>query len=242
MSERARSFDAVAAAYERHRPDYPPEALEWAAARLGLEPGARVLDLGAGTGKLTRGLLALGFAPVAVEPGPAMLAELRAALPGVEAHEGAAEAIPLPEASVDAAVAGQAYHWFDHDLAPRELRRVIRPGGGLALLWNWWDVRDPLQRRVAALLDSPHGASFEPLPGPPEFERLGRTTVESVRESTPDALVGRVGTTSALVTASTEARERLLADVRALAAARGERFPLPQLTYVFAFRRLDALS
>lgn len=238
MSERSRSFDSVAAEYERHRPEYPREALLWIAERLDLPPGRRVLDVGAGTGKLTRGLLALGLEVVAVEPGSSMLAELRQGLPGVEAQEGSAEAIPIPDASVDAAVAGQAYHWFDPEAAPAEIRRVLRPGGGLGLLWNWWDVRDPLQHRLTELLDSPHDPTFEPLPGPPFFEELARTTVESVHETTPDGLVARLATTSGVITAAPEQARALLDEVAALAATRGDRLALSQLTYVFAFRRL----
>ena len=137
MSDRSRSFDGAAVEYERHRPDYPEHALRWAAERLGLGPGARVLDVGAGTGKLTRGLFALGFDVVAVEPGPPMLAQLRVVLPNVDALDGPAEAIPLEDASVDAAMAGQAYHWFDPERAVPELHRVVRPAGGVALFWNW---------------------------------------------------------------------------------------------------------
>src|SRR5207249_12201497 len=132
-SERARSFESVAAEYERHRPEYPEEALRRAAGLLGLEPGARVLDIGAGTGKRTRGLVAVGLDVVAVEPGGPMLEQLRIAVPEAEAFGGAAEAIPLADASVSAAFAGQAYHWFDRDRALPELHRVIRPGGGLSL-------------------------------------------------------------------------------------------------------------
>src|SRR5436309_7163715 len=99
VSERARSFESVAAEYERHRPEYPEEALRRAAGLLGLEPGARVLDIGAGTGKLTRGLVAVGLDVVAVEPGGPMLEQLRIAVPEAEAFGGAAEAIPLADAS-----------------------------------------------------------------------------------------------------------------------------------------------
>ena len=132
---RSRSFESVAAEYERHRPEYPEEALRWASEQLGLAPGAHVLDVGAGTGKLTRGLVALGFDVVAVEPGASMLHQLRSAVPEVEALEGPAESIPLPDESVEAAFAGQAYHWFDRERAVPELHRVVRAGGGLAPRW-----------------------------------------------------------------------------------------------------------
>ena len=104
-------------------------------------PGPRVLDLGAGTGKLTATLVALGADVIAVEPDPAMLAELRRALPAVRALPGSAEAIPLPDASVDAVLAGNAMHWFDMDVAGPEIARVLAPGGILAGLWNVMDDR-----------------------------------------------------------------------------------------------------
>ena len=236
---RARSFDTVAAEYERNRPEYPQEALRWVAAQLGLGEGARVVDVGAGTGKLTRGLLALGLDVVAVEPGAPMRAQLVASVPGAEALEGSAEAIPLPDASVDGAVVGQAYHWFDPDRAPPELHRVLRPDGGLALLWNWWDVRDPLQGRLAELLAFDPAGRFEPLPGAPLFAEVDRAVIESAPEATPDGLVARLATTSAMVTAEPARRRELLDAVHRLAAGYGDRFPLPQLTYVFAFRRVS---
>ena len=244
MSDRAirsRSFEAVAADYERYRPDYPEEALRWAAERLGLSAGVRVLDVGAGTGKLTRELVALGFEAVAVEPGAPMLDELRRAVPEAEAHEGPAEAIPLTDESVDAAFAGQAFHWFDQERALPELHRVIRSEGGLALLWNWWDERDPLQAELGRLIGY---AGHEPyrddeLPGTPWFRELGRTTVETAPESSPDALVGYLSTASAFLTAEPEEREESLRAVHELASRYGERFALPRLTYVFVFARLS---
>jgi SAM-dependent methyltransferase len=241
VSERARSFEAVAAEYERHRPEYPQEALSWAAGQLGLEPGARVLDVGAGTGKLTRGLVGLGFEVVAVEPGAPMLEQLRAAVPDAEAHEGSAESIPLPGESVDAAFAGQAFHWFDRTEAVPELHRVIGPGGGLALLWNWWDERDPLQQELGELFGF---AGLEPyreevLPGSPWFRELGRAVVESVHESSREALVGYLSTASAFLVADSAEQERLLRAVRDLASRYGEHFSLPRLTYVFTFERLS---
>ncbi|MFD0077324.1 class I SAM-dependent methyltransferase [Streptomyces sp. NPDC127166] len=132
----ASSFGAAAVAYAEHRPDYAEAAVDWA---LASAPGMRVLDLGAGTGKLTATLAARGAEVVAVEPDPAMLAELRRALPDVQALQGGAEAIPLPDGSVDAVVAGNAMHWFDMAVAGPEIARVLAPRGVLAGLWNVMD-------------------------------------------------------------------------------------------------------
>jgi len=238
---RARSFETVASEYERHRPDYPPQAIAWAAERLGLPGGARVLDVGAGTGKLTRALVAAGFRVVAVEPGGAMLDELRVAVPAAEAHEAPAEDIPLDDASVDAAFAGQAYHWFDRARAVPELHRVVRPEGGLVLLWNWWDERDPLQKELGELVGYAGHDPYRPeeLPAEPWFREVGRTVVESVTESSPDALVGYLSTASGFLVAEPEERERLLGEVRAVASRYGDAFPLPRRTFVFAFERLS---
>lgn len=139
MEQRARSFDQAAGLYAAARPDYPASALDW------LLPTAarRVLDLGAGTGKLTRQLVDRGLEVVAVEPSPQMCAELAAYVPEADLREGSAEQIPLPDSSVDAVLVGQAFHWFDRDRALPEIARVLRPGGRLGLLWNFDDDRVP---------------------------------------------------------------------------------------------------
>jgi SAM-dependent methyltransferase len=242
-SARARSFETVATDYERHRPDYPREAIEWAAAELGLGAGARVLDVGAGTGKLTRGLVAAGFEVAAVEPGGAMLDELRIAVPEAEAHEAPAEQIPLPDASRDAVFAAQAFHWFDRELALAQFQRVLRPGGGLALVWSWWDERDPLQAELGPVVGYAGRKPYreEELPGAPWFEAAGRTVAESVSESSPDALVAMLLTTSRYLLEEPADRERSLREVHAIASRYGERFAWPQLTYVFAYRRLESV-
>jgi SAM-dependent methyltransferase len=241
VSDRARSFESVAAEYERHRPGYPEEALRWATEQLGLDPGARVLDIGAGTGKLTRRLVSLGYDVVAVEPGAPMLDELRAAVPEAEAREASAESIPVRDETVDAAFAGQAYHWFDRERALPELQRVIKTGGGLVLLWNWWNERDPLQRELGELIGYAGHEPYrnEELPGEPWFREVGRTVVETLEESSPDALVGDLSTASAFLTAEPDEREESLRAVHELASRYGERFPLPRLTYAFAFERLS---
>ncbi|HYZ75840.1 MAG TPA: class I SAM-dependent methyltransferase [Gaiellaceae bacterium] len=158
--ELAQSFGAAAAEYERVRPDWPAAAVDRAVALLGLEPDADVVDLAAGTGKLTR-LLAERFdRVVAVEPDPRMRALL-----DVEAHPGTAERIPLAAESADAVCVGDAFHWFDAPAALTEIARVLRPRGGLVLLWNdWWKTEPPIPEAATALLREPYersGRSFE---------------------------------------------------------------------------------
>ena len=144
-NERRQSFGGAAADYAQGRPTYPLDAVTWA-----LPAGARrALDLGAGTGRLTERLLAIGMDVVAVEP----LADMRAFIPtAAEALDGTAEAIPLPDASVDAVVAGQAFHWFDIPRAMVEIARVLRPGGTVGLFWNMLDDREPWVAKLATAI------------------------------------------------------------------------------------------
>ena len=137
----AANFGAVADSYERGRPDYPPAVVGAIAGELGLRPGARVLDLAAGTGKLTRALVTAGFDVVAVEPQAELRARLEAVLAPERIHEGTAEAIPLADGSVEAVTVADGFHWFRADEALEEIRRVLAPGGGIALIttfpeWN----------------------------------------------------------------------------------------------------------
>jgi SAM-dependent methyltransferase len=141
-AKRGSSFGAVAAEYAQFRPDYPADAVRWCVAPVGRDIGSlRLLDLGAGTGKLTALLTALGADVTAVEPDQAMLGELRRALPSVRALPGSAEQIPLADASVDAVLCGQSLHWFNLERALPEIARVLVPGGTLAGLWNSDDDR-----------------------------------------------------------------------------------------------------
>jgi SAM-dependent methyltransferase len=142
------SFAGVADAYERGRPGYPEEAVRW----LTGDTPCNVVDLGAGTGKLTRGLVALGHRVTAVEPLAEMRGELEAALPGVPALAGSAESIPLPDASADVVTCAQAFHWFAHAVALPEIARVLRTRGRLALVWNSRDDRDPWMARLSAII------------------------------------------------------------------------------------------
>jgi len=156
-AQRARSFGRVAAEYERGRPGYPPEAIEWL---LGARP-LEVLDLGAGTGKLTRALLDAGHRVTAVEPLDEMRAILSSRLPTARALAGSAEHLPLADASVDAVAVGSAFHWFDESAALAEIARVLRPRGVLGLLGNAFEVSSPWVARVREIL------------GPPAIERPG---------------------------------------------------------------------
>ena len=153
-ARQAASFDLAAEVYERARPEYPSEAVDWL-----IPAGATtVLDLGAGTGKLTRALVARELDVVAVDPSPKMLAQLTASLPGVLVHEGTAEDIPLADASVDAVLVAQAWHWVDQDVALPSVARVLKPGGRLALVWN---LRDERVDWVRALTVAMHAANAE---------------------------------------------------------------------------------
>lgn len=161
----ARSFGSEAARYHQVRPAYPAAALDLVLAQL---PAGRhrILDLGAGTGKLTDSLIGRAAEVVAVEPDPQMLAVLAGRLPQVRALAGSAEQIPLPDSSVDAVVAGQAFHWFRRPAADRELARVLRPGGVVGLIWN---LPDRSVEWVAKLYwasrqrEQPSQQQFEPL-------------------------------------------------------------------------------
>ena len=230
MSDRLRcSFDSVADVYERSRPSYAPSALAWIAGELLL---GRVLDLGAGTGKLTRQLVGLGADVVAVEPGEEMLRVLRASLPAVEALAGSAEAIPLPDGSVDAVTVGQAFHWFRVAEALAEIHRVLRPGGGYALLWNRWDESDELMRALNAVVDRlrerPARAREKQreVASSPLFRGYEERGFPHTDEVPAEAAVERIASISALAAASPERRAEALVDVRELVGAGTVRFPM----------------
>jgi SAM-dependent methyltransferase len=165
--ERARSFGAVAAAYDAGRPTFPVEALTWMLGQASVQGRRQVLDLGAGTGKLAAVAAALGHDVIAVDPSEEMLTVCRK-VTGVDTMVGAAESIPLAHGSVDAVIVGQAFHWFDHARALPEIARVLRPHGVLGLLWNHYDTVVPWVRRLhRAILgeDFLAGADqFDPMP------------------------------------------------------------------------------
>jgi SAM-dependent methyltransferase len=210
----ARSFGSEAARYHQTRPSYPPAALDLvlnSLTEVGETP-RRFLDVGAGTGKLTALLLDRGAEVVAVDPDPDMLAVLAQQLPGVRALAGRAEAIPLPDGSVDAVVAGQAYHWFSRPDADREIARVLRPGGVAGLFWN---ISDHGVEWVAEL----YRATRQPaLPGAGEFEPLDTELFGPLEQSAvpsehllagPDGLRDLVHTWSWVITRSAEEQDAI---------------------------------
>jgi len=166
----AASFGRVAEAYDRGPPSYPPEALRWLTSGLGLTTESTVLDLAAGTGKLTAGFRPLVGRVIAVEPVAEMRRVLQAAQPQVEVRAGTAEAIPLETDVVDAVVVAAAFHWFSAEAALAEIHRVLRPGGGLGLLWNRpeWDA-EPWYPDFAAVRERARAAQA----GPPNLYSVG---------------------------------------------------------------------
>jgi SAM-dependent methyltransferase len=212
--DRSLSFGSAAAAYERGRPSYPPEAIDWL-----LPPGAHdVLDLGAGTGKLTTRLVERGLDVVAVDPIPDMLEVLRASLPDTPALEGTAEDIPLQDNSVDAVLVAQAWHWVDPARALPEVARVLRPGGRLGLVWNTRDERLGWVRELGQIIGSDGDQRRFNVTFPAPFDEPQRHQLEWTNYLTPQALIDLVASRSYCITSPTEVRTRTLDHVRELLA------------------------
>jgi SAM-dependent methyltransferase len=224
----------VADAYERARPSYPDAAVDWL-----LPAGAgTVLDLGAGTGKLTRSLVARGLEVVAVEPIAEMRASLAASLPEVRVLEGTAEEIPLPDDSVDAITIAQAWHWVDPERATVEAARVLRPGGALGLIWNRRDERVEWMSRLSQVMGA-DGAEVIDMAeveiGPP-FGPTERFVTEWTRPMDVDLLVEMASSRSYVITATARRRREILDGIRELVAADphlGTEFDFPYRTYCF---------
>jgi SAM-dependent methyltransferase len=245
IRRRATIFGTVAREYESARPDYPGEAVSWLAGQLGIGPGRDVLDLGAGTGKLTRQIAALGANVVAVEPDDEMRVELDRGLPGIDALSGTAEAIPLGDSSVDAITCAQAFHWFDADNALREMWRVLRPGGGVGLMWNLRDETDTFQAHLTDVVgESDREWNVE------EFfaEASAREELfgDDSRMSCPHEqllpraqVVDRVASMSAVAVLHEPERSRVYRRVQELADSFAEPIRLAYVTWAYAFRRRD---
>lgn len=236
----AHSFGGVADAYERGRPSYPAEAVRW---MLGEHP-LTVLELGAGTGKLTRVVAELGHDIHATDPDAAMLEILEREVAGVRAAQASAEDIPLGDASVDAVIAAQAFHWFDLDRALPEVARVLRPGGRLCLVWNTRNEKIPWVRRLGAIIgtqeqlrDPAQSLIFSELFGfVEEREFTHWQTID--RQSVQDLVLSR----SNVAVLDEEARAAKLAEVLAFYDEYGRGMDGMQLPYVTKCFRADVLD
>jgi SAM-dependent methyltransferase len=240
VPDRAHSFGGVAEAYERGRPTYPVEAVRWL---LGDHPST-VLELGAGTGKLTRVITQLGHDVHATDPDPAMLQVLEREVPGVRTAEASAEDIPLGDASVDAVVAAQAFHWFDLDRSLPEIARVLRPGGRVGLVWNYRNEKIPWVRRLGTLIgtqehqvDPAQALIFSELFGFVEDRDFNHwQTID--RRSIQDLVLSR----SNVAVLGERERAAKLAEVLALYDEFGRGMDGMQLPYVTRCYRADALD
>ena len=236
----ARSFDRAAEAYEATRPTYPAALLD----RLPLPADATVLDLGAGTGKLTRTLVSHYAHVIAVEPLDGMRAILEAVVPEAEAHAGTAEQIPLADASVDGVFAGQAFHWFRNEDAVAEIARVLRPGGVVCAVWNRSEDPSPLPEAYNAYLAKLQAPSLEALQSGPSVEELfGRGPFGPVHESvvfheqtqTREGVLGHASSVSWIASKPDDERATIMRDLDALLTDGPFVFPM-RAEFIWAVR------
>jgi len=228
-----------AAAYVRGRPDYPLALEEWLRRDLGLGEGKVAIDLGSGTGKFLPRLLAVGAEVMAIEPSAAMRSQLEALFPTVDTRAGRAQAIPVADGSVDAVVCAQCFHWFATDEALEEIRRVLKPGGSLGLVWNIRDSTTPWVARVIEIM-----APYDP--GTPHFESgewrkpFPRDGFTALREHTfanpqfgpPEkVIIDRVLSVGSIATLPPEERERVIARVQEVIDHTSELAGKPEITF-----------
>jgi SAM-dependent methyltransferase len=242
----ARGFALAPDAYERGRPMYPFAAVRRLVRELRIKPESTVLDLAAGTGKLTRLLAQLGADVVAVEPVDAMRHRLVETIPGVRALPGTAEAIPLEDESMDAVTVGQAFHWFDGEAALAEIHRVLRPRTRLGLIWNVKDESVDWVRLLSEIIEAYRGSAPRVASGAwrEAFERtelftpIERARFAFVHETDVGTVVARVTSISFIAALDSRVRERIVQQVRELVATHPETrgrdvFPLRYRTGVY---------
>jgi SAM-dependent methyltransferase len=247
----SRGFDAAAGLYDRARPDYPAEAVDLVARVLGLAPGRRLLELGAGTGRFSRLAAARGATVVAVEPSEPMVRRA-AGTPGVLPVRAVAEAIPVHRRSVDAACAASAFHWFDGRRALAEIHGALRRGGRLALVWNHRDDSVEWVARLSAIVNRHEGgapryrtggwrAAFDA--SRDLFRPLEEARFRHLHPLPPEGVVERVASVSFVAAMEEPRRAEVLAEVRALlashpATAGRDPLPLAYLTDVYLWERV----
>lgn len=240
-------FQQSAEAYERARPAYPHAAVQWLADQLDLRPGRKVVDVAAGTGKLTRMLVPTGATVVAVEPVLEMCDVLATAVPDVAVVAGTVEQLPLPRACVDVVTVAQAFHWFDGAQALAEIHRVLRPGGWLALVWNRRNLQDPLHQAIDHIIDPYRGDTpshhrehwRRPLQETRLFDQHQEAAFANEQALDADGLVDRVMSTSFLAVLPPIEQEQVLASLGAVAARHTGLLVLPYRTEIQAFARRE---
>jgi len=237
----AKGFAVGAANYVAGRPEYPPAIEAWLTDELGLDAGKTVLDLGAGTGKFSRSLLATGAKVIAVEPVAAMLDQLVRQYPEIESRRGSADAIPLGDASVDAVVCAQSFHWFATPAALHEIHRVLKPGGALGLVWN---DRDNNVAWVAALTrimkpfegDTPrfHSQKWRAMFPAEGFGPLREKRFQNWHTGPPEqVIVDRILSVSFIAALAPDEQERVKAEIREVIATSPELAGKAQVTFPY---------
>ncbi len=240
-------FERGAAAYERGRPAYPREAIDSLIGRLGLAPGRAVVDVGAGTGKLTRELLPSGAEVVAVEPVAAMRSVLAREAARARVMDGTAEALPLRDGTVDAIVAAQAFHWFDGPRALAEFHRALRPDGRLGLIWNRRVLEQSLHQAIDAIIEpyrrgTPShrsGAWQDALQSSELFAPVGEVTLPFEQSVNREQFVDRVVSISFIAALGETDRRRVIDGLGRVAPASGEQVSLRYVTEIFVYRRVQ---
>lgn len=242
----AAGFEAAADAYEQGRPDYPAAAIDWLAQELRIGRSSRVVDLGAGTGKLTRLLKPTGAKLIAVEPLAAMRQKLAELLPEVQTVDATAEALPLPAASADAVLAGQAFHWFCNAKAVEAIHCVLKPGGRLGLIWNYRDVATPWVAELQRIIDRLErqvpsyrtGEWRQVFAAKPLFGPLHERTFEHTQTGDLETMLARVTSMSYVATLPPERRQQVLDEVRQLFAALPQPIVFPYTTHAYWCERI----
>jgi SAM-dependent methyltransferase len=244
--EAARGFEQGADAYERGRPGYRGEVAEWLVKQLELGPGRTVLDVAAGTGKLTRELVASGATVVAIEPVAAMRALLERVVPDARALDGTAEALPIEDGVVDAITAASAFHWFDGPVAAAEFHRVLRAGGKVALLWNRRRLDQPIHRAVDEIIGqyrrqtpSHHRGEWrEPLESGGLFVPAAERQIPFEQVLDADGFVDRFSSISFVAALPDGEREQVIERLGAVAASADHPIRLGYTAEVYVYDRV----
>ncbi len=240
-----RGFASAADVYEDSRPSYPAEAIEWLTAQLRLGPKSNVVDLAAGTGKLTRLLVPTAATVIAIKPVDEMRDALRNTTPDADARHGTAEQTGLPDSSADAVTVAQAFHWFAAPKALPEIHRILRADGRLALVWNIRDLDNPTQRAVDDLFtpyrgDTPSHRSGhwrDALEASDLFETTETNHFPNVQTVDGESLVRRVASTSFIADLPDSERASVLERAGAIAAQLPDRFAFPYTTEIELLER-----